>query len=365
MKPPNLTYVGKEALPECDSPEMLARIAQVSKRIGVATPTVRTQRAMHHAGDSAAAFVGGLAPHSVVLYNTILSQLRDDEQDAIIGHELGHVANRSIWVYTAVFPLTTTDMGILSYLGGGFFGVMAGSALRAGAFRLMSRRFEYDCDRRAARATSPDSVARGLRRIYARHVLGKSGLLSDIVHSTATHPSLNERIHAMDMLAASGNAGDDQSVKVAYDKDWVAFCRKLVVLFSIAWLCLAVYGIAATLVNGSSIWPMLALFFAAFGPTFFIILASRRALRIANNRINGKRRWSTSSFRQKVGVLSLFGTCSLALIMWLDPLWLTSQTPEFTPSIKVVTEAFLVLFTGGTLAGLSGGKSESHTGQRS
>jgi hypothetical protein len=46
MKPPNLTYVGKEALPECDSPEMLARIDHLSKRIGVATPTIRIQRAM-------------------------------------------------------------------------------------------------------------------------------------------------------------------------------------------------------------------------------------------------------------------------------------------------------------------------------
>jgi len=189
MKPPNVTYVGKEALPECDSPEMLARIDQLSKRIGVATPTVRTQRAMNFARDSVAAFVGGLAPHSVVLYDTILSQLREDEQDAVIGHELGHVANRSIWVYTSVYPLTMTAMICLSFLGGGFFGVLAGSALRAGLFRLMSRCFEYDCDRRAALATSPDAVARGLRRIYAGHVLGKSGLMSDIVHSTATHPS--------------------------------------------------------------------------------------------------------------------------------------------------------------------------------
>ncbi|MGZ0172920.1 MAG: M48 family metalloprotease [Planctomycetales bacterium] len=268
MKPPNLTYVGKEALPECDSPEMLARIDQLSKRIGVATPTVRTQRAMHHAGDSSAAFVGGLAPHSVVLYDTILSQLREDEQDGVIGHELGHVANRSIWIYSASQPLQMTAMVILSFLGGGFFGVMAGSAIRAGGFRLMSRRFEYDCDRRAALATSPDAVARGLHRIYARHVISASGLLSDIVHSTSTHPSLNERIYALQRLAASGTAGgDEQSVTVSSDFNRVAFCRKLVVIFAILWLCLTTYGIAATLVNGGALWPMLALFAAVFGPT--------------------------------------------------------------------------------------------------
>jgi Zn-dependent protease with chaperone function/Flp pilus assembly protein TadD len=368
MKPPNLTYVGKEALPECDSPEMLARIAQLSKRIGVATPTVRTQRAMHHAGDSAAAFVGGLAPHSVVLYDTILSQLRDDEQDAIIGHELGHVANRSIWVYTAVFPLTTTAMVILSYLGGGFFGVMAGSALRAGAFRLMSRRFEYDCDRRAALATSPDSVSRALRRLYARHVLGKSGLLSDIVHSTATHPSLNERIHAMDMLAASGEAADDQSVTVPYDNDRVAFCRKSVVVFSILWLCLTAYGIAATLVNGDSLWPMLALFAAVFGPTFFIVLASRRALQITKARVKGRLRWSNLTLRRKLGTSSLFG-CGifiLSVVLFdLDPPKVAVAVPNSDyeiagPAIAVA----VVLMFGTAILGFVDKPIDKHAGKK-
>ena len=349
MKPPNLTYVGKEALPECDSPEMLARIDQLSKRIGVATPTVRTQRAMNHASDSAAAFVGGLAPHSIVLYDTVLSQLRDDEQDAIIGHELGHVANRSIWVYSAVFPLTMTAMIVLSFLGGSFFGVMAGAALRAGLFRLMSRRFEYDCDRRAAMATSPDAVARGLRRIYARHVLGKSGLMSDIVHSTATHPSLNERINAMNELASSGKAGNNQAVTVPYDSNRVALCRKLVVAFAILWSCLTAYGITATLVNGDSLWPMLALFAAVFGPTFFIMMASHRAMRITKARMKGRLRWSNLTLRRKLGTILLIGCCIFILLAVsfgndsadAGPL---EDNVAFDPVASAVTAAVVLMF---------------------
>lgn len=314
MMPPNLTYVGKEALPECDSPEILARIDRLSKSIGVATPTVRTQRAIHDARDSAAAFVGGLAPHSIVLYDTILSQLREDEQDAIIGHELGHVANRSIWVYSSVFPLTMTAMIVFAFLGGGFFGVLAGSALRAGLFRLMSRRFEYDCDRRAALATSPDAVARGLRRIYASHVLGKAGLLSDIVHSTATHPSLNERVQAMDVLASSTQPDADTSLSVSYDNGRVVICRKLVVAFAILWFCLTAYGITRTLVMGDSLWPMLALFAAVFGPTFFIMLASRRALKIAKARMIGRLRWSNLTLRRKLATICLIGSCVFLLV---------------------------------------------------
>ena len=307
MNPPNLTYVGKEALPECDSPEMIARIDGLAKRIGVATPTVRTQRAVEQARDSAAAFVGGLAPHSIVLYDTILSQLREDEQDGVIGHELGHIANRSIWVYTTVFPLTMAAIVVLSFLGGGYFGVMAGFAVRTGSFRLLSRWFEYDCDRRAALATSPDAVARGLRRIYAKHVLGRSGLLTALVHSTSTHPSLDERVHALATLAETGEAGERQSVTVPYDPGRVALCRKLVVVFSILWACLVAYGISSILWTGDSTPPLFAIFMATFGPSFFVMLAARRPLRIAKARMKGRFRWSNLTLRKKIGTVSLSG----------------------------------------------------------
>ncbi|NQV26329.1 MAG: M48 family metalloprotease, partial [Rhodopirellula sp.] len=313
MRPPNLTYVGEDALPECDSPEMLARIDRLAKRIGVATPTVRTQRAMHHAGDSSAAFVGGLAPHSIVLYDTILSQLREDEQDGVIGHELGHIANRSIWIYVAVYPLMMVTVVVLSFLSGGAFGIVAGSAVRAGSFRLISRWFEYDCDRRAALAASPDAVARGLRRIHARHVLGKSGLLTAIVHSTATHPSLDERIHALAKMAGGDATDANQTVSVPYDAGRVALCRKLVVLFAALWLCLTSYGIAAILINGESLSPMLALSAAVFGPTFFMVLAIRKPIRIEAVRHKGKFKWTSLTFRRKVGVVSCAGVFVMAM----------------------------------------------------
>lgn len=361
MKPPNLTYVGKEALPECDSPQMLARIQQLSQRIGVATPTVRMQRAIEHPSDSSAAFVGGLAPHSIVLYDTILSQLREDEQDGIIGHELGHVANHSIWVYSAIYPLTMTAMIVLSFLGGSFFGVMAGAALRAGAFRLMSRRFEFDCDRRAALATSPDAVARGLRRIYARHLLGKSGLLTDIVHSTATHPSLNERIHAMDVLASPTRSEAGSLLSVSYDNSRVTRCRKLVAAFAILWFCLTAYGIAATLLMGDSFWPIVALFAAVFGPTFFIMLASRRAVKIAKARMKGRLRWSNLTLRRKLGVSSISVLCTAGglLIIAFHFDFLPNTFPiatgvAITSYGQLISGLLIVLFGGAAFAMLCG-----------
>jgi tetratricopeptide (TPR) repeat protein len=290
-----------------------------------------------------------------VLYDTILSQLRDDEQDVIIGHELGHVANRSIWVYSAVYPMTMTAMIVLSFHGGGFFGVLAGAALRAGAFRLMSRRFEYDCDRRAALATSPDAIARGLRRIYAGHVLGKPGLLTDIVHSTATHPSLNERIQALDELASSGVAGDNQSVTVSYDVTRAAFCRKLVAVSAVLLFCLTAYGITAPLIGRNLFWPMLALCAAVFGPTFFMTLAIWRPIRIEAVRNKAKVKWTNLTFRQKNGVISCAGVyvAALCLFVFVHESFVP-KSPEYAIIGAVALLAMLLALLGGIIFGFAG-----------
>ncbi len=288
MNPPNLTYVGSDPLPECSDPLLLARIVALSERIGVSTPVVRTQRALDAGRDASAAFVGGLAPHSIVLYDTILAQLKHDEQDAIIGHELGHIANRSIWVYVTVYPLAAVGIVVLSFLGGSYFGTIAGMAVYVGSFRILSRRFEYDCDRRSAIATSPDAMARGLRRIYARHPLGRPGLLTSIVHSTASHPSLDERVHALSELAASGAAGAGLIVSVPFDPQRVALCRKLVWFFAIAWLSLTAFGITARLLEFAGPAPLIAVHLAAFGPLLLVRAAVRRPTKIGALRVKGR-----------------------------------------------------------------------------
>ena len=48
------------------------------------------------------AFAGGLPAPSLAVTDGILHRLSASERDAIIGHELAHVANRSLWVLVSV-----------------------------------------------------------------------------------------------------------------------------------------------------------------------------------------------------------------------------------------------------------------------
>lgn len=343
MNPPNLSYVGRDPLPQCNDSEMLERVKSLSEQIGVAPPTVRSQRALNATTDSAAAFVGGLAPHSIVLYDTVLAQLKKDEQDAIIGHELGHIANRSIWVYVTLYPLAATAMTVLSFLGGGYFGVIAGMALYVGIFRAFSRHFEYDCDRRSALVTSPDAMARGLRRIYARHPLGKPGLLTSIVHSTASHPSLDERIHVLSELAESGEAGPDQSVTVPYRRERVFLCRRLVWFFAFAWFGLTTFGIAGRLLDFGSQFSIYAVHLAAFGPLAFGVIAMRRPARIHALRAKGKVRWNKFSTRQQIALFAGLLLAALVAVAAAAPDLILPQDESGRSPLAGVVFAFVLL----------------------
>lgn len=351
MNPPNLTYVGTDPLPESSDPLLLARIVALSERIGVSTPVVRTQRALDAVRDASAAFVGGLAPHSIVLYDTILAQLKQDEQDAVIGHELGHIANRSIWVYVTVYPLAAVGIVVLSFLGGSYFGTIAGMAVYVGSFRILSRRFEYDCDCRSAIATSPDALARGLRRIYARHPLGRPGLLTSIVHSMASHPSLDERVHALSELAASGAAGADQVVSVPFDEKRVALCRKLVWFFAIAWLSLTAFGITARLLDLAGPAPLFAVHLAAFGPLVLVRAAVRRPTKIGALRVKGRFHWSGLLFRQKLAIFALLGICLFVSANALFPDWYVPDTPRRSPIPSAIMGVIIVVLAGTLVVG--------------
>lgn len=347
MNPPNLSYVGKDPLPPCDNPEMLARVDALSKSMGVKTPTVRSQRALNSTTDSAAAFVGGLAPHSIVLYDTVLAQLKENEQDAIIGHELGHIANWSIWVYTTVFPLTAVGVVVLSFLFGGYLGTIAGMALYVGTFRILSRRFEYDCDRRSAIATSPDAMARGLRRIYARHPLGKPGLLTSIVHSMASHPSLDERIHALSRIAGSG-----QSVSVSVSEERIRLCGKLARFFVVVWLFLTVFGITGRLLDPASPFPVIAIHLATFGPMAFMLIALRRPARIMALRNKGKFRWKKLRLRQQLAMISIMLLVVLGGLSAASPdLLFPEPEPGQVPLAGIVWVVVIILLIGMVLLG--------------
>jgi Zn-dependent protease with chaperone function len=300
MSPPNISYVGNEPLPLCEEPALLERIRRLSEMLRVRVPRVRVQTATNSLRDGSAAFVGGLAPFSVVLYDTVLRQLREDEQDAVIGHELAHVANRSLLVYVATVPLATVCGVVVCFFGGGYLGAVSAIALRSGLLRILSRRFEYDCDRRSALATSPDAMARGLKRIHVGHVLGRPTLPSSLALSCSTHPTLDERVAALQRLTS-----DSEALSVPFDPQRVRLCRWLARGFVTGWLLLVPLAIAYLLLTGNR-WPAwITLHIAMLTPSVLVTVAVRRAAKINRRRINGRWRWSKLTRRKKLGCSSV------------------------------------------------------------
>lgn len=316
MSPPNVNYIGKEPLPLCEDPDLVERIRNLAEALHVRVPRVRVQTAVGSVKDGVAAFVGGLAPFSVVVYDTILQRLRTDEQDAVIGHELAHVANRSIRVYVALFPLAACCGVAISFFSGGYAGFVSAIALRGGVFRAVSRWFEYDCDRRSALATSPDAMARSLRRIHVGHALGRPTLMASLALSCSTHPSLDERVAALARLKTQ--AGD---VTVPFDPRRVDLCRFLARMFALVWLLAVPTSIGWMVMTGQSLVAVQFLHLAILSPIILLVIALRRTAKINRRRVYGRWRWSRLMRRQRtfwiagvVFILSFVGDTTIAAV---------------------------------------------------
>lgn len=77
---------------------------------------------------------------------------RNERMPGVVAHELGHVANGSLWLMTAVIPVAgaiTTGVIVFVPL---TFAIPFGLVLVTGLRRIVNRPLEIDADRRAARA---------------------------------------------------------------------------------------------------------------------------------------------------------------------------------------------------------------------
>lgn len=214
LLPPTRWCGSREELPEVTEPEFLRRLQHVSSRIGVSTPVAR-QVPSGGGAMLLMAFAGGLPQPSITVTDGILLRLKDDEADAIIAHELAHIANRSLWVFPLVLAVSLSS-GVLVAIWFGFLtSLLFGYALQAGLGRLVSRFYEYDSDRRAARATGFASTIRALDKIHQASMVGNRGWASFLAYAMATHPSQEERLTALYRAAPSEEELPDPSWSVA------------------------------------------------------------------------------------------------------------------------------------------------------
>ncbi len=195
----------KDPLPLPDDPELLARIADISQRMGIPAP--RTRVAGTLGSMQALAGVFGLQAPSMLLADGILHRLAPGERDAIIAHELAHLSNGSLWLLPATISASAVAAMLLTAVDRtaiGAAGALAILPVFLGLYPLLNRRVEISCDLRAARVVGFVQMATGLDKIHAVHWLPNHGLQSILGYTVATHPPQAARYEALRARAPAG-----------------------------------------------------------------------------------------------------------------------------------------------------------------
>ena len=172
------------------------------------------------------AYFGGFGKmKTIVLYDTLLEQMTEDEIVAIFAHEMGHNKHKdtlkllglniinilliafSLWAVVSI-PEIYTDFGFdgINY---GFAFVLAGSVCLSfispflGLFTsALSRKFEYAADKFAVDNGCGPELISGLKKL----VKNSFGTLSPhpvVVALTYSHPPISQRLAAMEKRIAS------------------------------------------------------------------------------------------------------------------------------------------------------------------
>src|SRR5262245_56000230 len=107
LMPPVRLRGTKEKLPLVRDPPLLARFADLAEKMRVSTPVVRLWPSLS-SSQQALAFAGTIQAPQLVVTDGILRRLQPVERDAIVAHELAHLANGSLWLLAAVVPASCT-----------------------------------------------------------------------------------------------------------------------------------------------------------------------------------------------------------------------------------------------------------------
>ncbi|QDU40304.1 Protease HtpX [Maioricimonas rarisocia] len=194
-RPVRVTHV-KGAMPLVTDQAFLLRVSELSRQLGLRTPRVRMLRTLSST-QPAMAWVGGMPAPSLVVTDGILHRLEADERDFVIAHELAHVANGSLWWLTGVTPVAAVGAVLATMYVSPMTALLIGWCVRVGLYRVVSRYFEFDCDRRAAKVIGYETAVSALKKIHAAHPLRERGVRSFIIYATATHPPQVARLDSL------------------------------------------------------------------------------------------------------------------------------------------------------------------------
>lgn len=288
LHPPGYWKLTGKSLDEVRDPGFLARVDELARRVGVRTPVVRLFPSL--GGDMLVhAAAGGLPAPSLVVSDGILHRLTPAERDAVVAHELAHIRNGSLWQLALTAPVA----GIAAVLAAGVLSegtaVAFGVAIYVGLYRIVCRRLELDCDRRAGEANGYATTFSALAKIHAILPLHNTGLRSLLLYATATHPSRDERLAAL-----ARRMSEPPSESADWSPRAAARRRRAAWIASGVWLSLLGLCLIAASIDTDSWWPAVICIALIVAPFAFQVWAVKAEFRREAKRRQSSKQWMTT-----------------------------------------------------------------------
>ncbi|MCA8998837.1 MAG: M48 family metalloprotease, partial [Planctomycetaceae bacterium] len=328
LRPTVRPIAGKDPLPLVNQPGFVERVEEIASQLRIRTPVVR-QLDSGGGAMSIAAFAGGLPAPSIVVSDGVLFRLKDLERDAIVAHELGHIANRSLWAYPVVptiaavaAVLTSVRLPLLS-------AVLLGMSVQIALFRVVSRYFEFSSDRHAARAIGVAETITALDKTHVASPIGNKGWWSFLAYATATHPSLEERLSALKQLHS-----EDGELPISWSESAAQRRRRGARIAGLLWLATVVILVALPQTDATELATIPILLATVFGPYLLIQKAIRKDVRTEM-----KRRQNASQARSSNWGVLIVLVLSVLLLFYMD-----HSLAEFKATLVTMAALGLVIF---------------------
>lgn len=258
---------------ESQDNDISERVRGISQRLGILAPSIRQLRSIG-AALPAQAFACGMLRPKIIVGDGIMVRFPERERDAVIAHELAHIATRSIWCLAAVIPVCASVVVIVNPDGERLVATaLLGALLFVGLHRLLSRPFEVACDRAAGRHVGWDAMSSSLEKLHALHVVDGDSVVGRIAYAAASHPHPDVRRAAL--ARSAGRAVPPGPVPF----------RKELIHRACAWAALAVWIFAIIRILDDIRTPSQGRFaiitaaLVTLAPTLLILIAAVPALR--------------------------------------------------------------------------------------
>jgi len=330
-----------QSLPLVTDAELSQRVADIAQQMRVPTPLVRMLPSLS-AKQMTSAYVHKLQDPELIVTDGILHRIEKDECAAIIAHELGHIANGSLWLSAAIWPISLSIAAVVAVWLSPWIALPFAIAFSMGFHRITSRPIEHDCDRRAARALGYPVIATALRKLYAVAEIPDSGLIELLWHSILTHPTLDSRIASLNRDLPA-----DQQLSIK-SPNRVRIERVVSIAGAVIWALLLGLSLLLSTSRADSWHAQVPLWLIIVVPQ---ILARARRLgrrKAVKRRQNAVVRW-LGDRQNRLFQLFVASLVSLVTVSLFMSTWTIRLHGDFEPGPVLVTELLVLTIVTGMI----------------